>query len=71
MSILGRARVCSQPEERINDAYFPLGAIFSVVAEMKDSGMFEIGTIGRGGHERGSAAHGQRNKRDCCGQPHI
>jgi len=38
-----------QPEERINEAYFPLGAIFSVVARMKNGGMIEIGTIGREG----------------------
>jgi len=38
-----------EPEERINDVYFPLGAILSVVARMKDGGMIEIGTIGREG----------------------
>jgi CRP-like cAMP-binding protein len=38
-----------QPEERIKEAYFPLGAILSVVARMKDGGMVEIGTIGREG----------------------
>ncbi|HME82527.1 MAG TPA: Crp/Fnr family transcriptional regulator [Candidatus Eremiobacteraceae bacterium] len=38
-----------QPEERITEAYFPLGAILSVVAQMKDGGMIEIGTIGREG----------------------
>lgn len=38
-----------QPEERINEAYFPLGAILSVVARMKNGGMIEIGTIGREG----------------------
>jgi CRP-like cAMP-binding protein len=38
-----------QPEERITEAYFPLGAILSVVAQMKDGGMVEIGTIGREG----------------------
>jgi CRP-like cAMP-binding protein len=38
-----------QPEERITEAYFPLGAILSVVAHMKDGGMVEIGTIGREG----------------------
>jgi len=38
-----------QPEEHINEAYFPLGAILSVVARMKDGAMIEIGTIGREG----------------------
>jgi CRP-like cAMP-binding protein len=38
-----------QPEMRINEAYFPLGAILSVVARMKDGAMIEIGTIGREG----------------------
>jgi len=38
-----------QPEEQIRDAYFPLGAIFSVVARMKNGAMIEIGTIGREG----------------------
>ncbi len=38
-----------KPEERINEAYFPLGAVLSVVARMKDGGMIEIGTIGREG----------------------
>ncbi len=38
-----------EPEERINEAYFPLGAVLSVVARMKDGGMIEIGTIGREG----------------------
>ncbi len=38
-----------QPEERIDEAYFPLGAILSVVARMKNGGMIEIGTIGREG----------------------
>src|SRR5579864_426187 len=37
------------PEERITDAYFPLDAILSVVARMKDGAMVEIGTIGREG----------------------
>jgi len=38
-----------QPETRINEAYFPLGAILSVVARMRDGAMIEIGTIGREG----------------------
>jgi CRP-like cAMP-binding protein len=38
-----------EPEERIKEAYFPLSAILSVVARMKDGGMIEIGTIGREG----------------------
>jgi hypothetical protein len=38
-----------EPEEQINEAYFPLGAVLSVVARMKDDGMIEIGTIGREG----------------------
>lgn len=38
-----------RPEERIEEAYFPLGAILSVVARMKNGGMIEIGTIGREG----------------------
>src|SRR5579872_3092137 len=38
-----------QPEEQIRDVYFPLGAIFSVVARMKNGAMIEIGTIGREG----------------------
>lgn len=38
-----------QPEERINEAYFPLGAVLSVVARMQNGGMIEIGTIGREG----------------------
>src|SRR5579872_7005043 len=37
------------PEERITDAYFPLDAILSVVARMKNGAMIEIGTIGREG----------------------
>ncbi len=38
-----------QPEDHITEAYFPLGAILSVVAQMQDGGMIEIGTIGREG----------------------
>jgi CRP-like cAMP-binding protein len=38
-----------EPEKRINEAYFPIGAILSVVARMKDGAMIEIGTIGREG----------------------
>jgi len=38
-----------QPDEPINEAYFPLGAILSVVARMRDGAMIEIGTIGREG----------------------
>jgi len=38
-----------RPEERINDAYFPMGAILSVVARMRDGAMIEVGTIGREG----------------------
>src|SRR5579872_3845749 len=38
-----------RPEERITDAYFPLSAVFSVVARMKDGAMIEVGTIGREG----------------------
>jgi len=38
-----------QPEERINEAYFPLGAVLSVVARMKDGAMIEVGTVGREG----------------------
>lgn len=38
-----------RPEERIDDAYFPLGAILSVVARMRDGAMIEVGTIGREG----------------------
>lgn len=37
------------PEERIDVAYFPLGAVLSIVARMKDGAMIEIGTIGREG----------------------
>jgi CRP-like cAMP-binding protein len=37
------------PGERIADAYFPLGAVLSVVARMSDGEMIEIGTIGREG----------------------
>jgi len=38
-----------QPEERIEEAYFPLSAVLSVVARMKDGAMIEIGTVGREG----------------------
>ncbi len=38
-----------RPEEHIEEAYFPLDAILSVVARMKNGGMIEIGTIGREG----------------------
>ena len=38
-----------QPEKRIDEAYFPLGAILSVVARMRDGAMIEVGTIGREG----------------------
>jgi CRP-like cAMP-binding protein len=38
-----------QPEQRIKEAYFPLGAVLSVVARMENGGMIEIGTIGREG----------------------
>jgi CRP-like cAMP-binding protein len=38
-----------QPDKRISEAYFPLGAILSVVARMRDGDMIEIGTIGREG----------------------
>ena len=38
-----------RPEARISDAYFPVGAILSVVARMRDGAMIEVGTIGREG----------------------
>jgi CRP-like cAMP-binding protein len=38
-----------RPAERINEVYFPLSAVLSVVARMKDGGIIEIGTIGREG----------------------
>jgi CRP-like cAMP-binding protein len=38
-----------QPEERIEEAYFPISAVLSVVARMRDGAMIEIGTIGREG----------------------
>jgi len=38
-----------EPDQRITDAYFPLGAILSVVARMRDGSAIEIGTIGREG----------------------
>jgi CRP-like cAMP-binding protein len=36
-------------EETISDVYFPLDAVLSVVARMKDGSEIEIGTIGREG----------------------
>ena len=38
-----------QPDERIDDVYFPISCVLSVVTRMKDGGMIEIGTIGREG----------------------
>ena len=38
-----------RPDQHIHEAYFPLGAILSVVARMKGGEMIEIGTIGREG----------------------
>lgn len=45
----GVRQVVYRPKERINAAYFPLSAILSVVAQMQDGAMIEIGTIGREG----------------------
>ena len=38
-----------EAEEQINDVYFPLDAVLSVVARMEDGSEIEIGTIGREG----------------------
>jgi CRP-like cAMP-binding protein len=38
-----------EAEEKINDVYFPLDAVLSVVARMEDGSEIEIGTIGREG----------------------
>jgi CRP-like cAMP-binding protein len=38
-----------EAEENINDVYFPLDAVLSVVARMEDGSEIEIGTIGREG----------------------
>ena len=38
-----------EPDQRIKDAYFPLGAILSIVARMRDGSAIEIGTVGREG----------------------
>lgn len=36
-------------EEKIRDVYFPIGAVLSVVTQMKEGGTIEVGTIGREG----------------------
>jgi CRP-like cAMP-binding protein len=38
-----------QPDERINDVFFPIDCVLSVVTRMKDGHQIEIGTIGREG----------------------
>lgn len=36
-------------EERINEVYFPLDSVLSVVTRMSEGGLIEVGTIGREG----------------------
>lgn len=38
-----------EPNVRIEDVYFPIDCVLSVVTRMKDGGQIEIGTIGREG----------------------
>ena len=38
-----------ESEQPINDVYFPLDSVLSVVAQMRDGSQIEIGTIGREG----------------------
>lgn len=38
-----------RPDEHINDVFFPIDSVLSVVARMKDGSVIEIGTIGREG----------------------
>ncbi|GAC1657450.1 MAG: Crp/Fnr family transcriptional regulator [Gemmatimonadaceae bacterium] len=38
-----------EPEQPIMDVYFPLDAVISIVAQMRDGMMIEVGTIGREG----------------------
>lgn len=37
------------PELPINDVYFPIDSVLSVVTQMKDGNQIEVGTIGREG----------------------
>jgi CRP-like cAMP-binding protein len=46
---LGLRQQIYEPEQRIEDVYFPLDAVLSVVALMRDGSQIEIGTIGREG----------------------
>lgn len=38
-----------RPDLQINDVYFPIDCVLSVVTRMKDGNMIEVGTIGREG----------------------
>ena len=38
-----------EAEEPINEVYFPLNSVLSIVAQMKDGSQIEVGTIGREG----------------------
>ncbi len=38
-----------EPDVRIDDVYFPIDCVLSVVTRMKDGGQIEVGTIGREG----------------------
>jgi CRP-like cAMP-binding protein len=46
---LGLRQQIYEPEQRIDHVYFPLDAVLSVVALMRDGSQIEIGTIGREG----------------------
>lgn len=38
-----------RPDERINDVFFPINCVLSVVTRMRDGNLIEVGTIGREG----------------------
>ncbi len=59
------------PEEPIDDVYFPLGCVLSVVALMKDGSHIEIGTIGREGTSAFPLLMGAASTANVCyGQVH-
>jgi len=46
---LALRQVIYEPEQKINDVYFPLDSVLSIVARMQDGTEIEIGTVGREG----------------------
>jgi len=49
LEILSLRNKIYEPEQKINEVYFPLDCVLSIVARMEDGSEIEVGTIGREG----------------------